>query len=130
DNDPEAMENSMYIRAKIVQNSWPFAQTAGALGYGNKIRKSQLDLDSVDNPYMLFIMRRGWVFLCLFLVIPVVVAIRSSIAFARAHLFAQRFPLIVAVAAVFGTMIAMYTVWFGFVYAILWMMMLAISQSM
>jgi hypothetical protein len=55
--------DSMWVRAKIVQNSMPFASTAGLFGYGNTIRHSQLALESVDNSYMLFTMRRGFVYL-------------------------------------------------------------------
>jgi hypothetical protein len=128
--DAPEVQNSMYIRAKIVQNSWPFASTAGWFGYGNKIRKSDLDLDSVDNTYMLLIMRRGWVYLCLFLLIPFQVTLRAARALGRVHGWPQRLPVTIAMAGVLGTMVAMYTVWFGFIYSALWVLMVATFESM
>ena len=128
---PEAtLENSLLMRAVIVQRSWPFVEDAGLFGYGATIRKSQLDLDSVDNSYVLFIMRRGWVYLTLFLTLAMVFAVRASRAYAVAYTPQQRLPLTTAVAAIIGTLVAMYTVWFGFAYAALWMVMLGMSVSM
>jgi hypothetical protein len=126
----QTAQDSMFVRAMIVQKSMPFASTAGLFGWGNTIRHSQLALESVDNSYMLFTMRRGFVFLILFLSIPVVVAIRSMRAFWRARLTTQWIPLAVGVSAILGIMGAMYTVWFGFAYSVLWMVMIGVTMSM
>jgi hypothetical protein len=66
----------------------------------------------------------------LFLSIPVVVAIRSMRAFWRARLTTQWIPLAVGVSAILGIMGAMYTVWFGFAYSVLWMVMIGVTMSM
>src|SRR5438034_457437 len=122
--------DSMFVRAMIVQKCMPFASTSGLFGWGNTIRHSQLALESVDNSYMLFTMRRGFVFLVLFLMIPVVVAIRSMRAFWRARLTTQWMPLAVGVSAILGIMAAMYTVWFGFAYSVMWVVMIGVTMSM
>jgi hypothetical protein len=126
----QSVTDSMFIRAKIVQHSWPFASTAGLFGYGNTIRHSQLALESVDNSYMLFTMRRGWVFIALFLMVPVVLALRAMRAFGRAKLKEQWMPLAVGVSVILGIMTAMYTVWFGFAYSVMWTMMIGLVTSM
>ena len=126
----QTVQDSMLVCAKIVQNSWPFASTAGLFGWGNTIRHSQLALESVDNSYILFTMRRGFVFLILFLMLPVSLAIRSVKAFRNATFKQQALPLAVALASVLGIMTAMYTVWFGFAYSVLWTIMVALAASM
>ena len=79
---------------------------------------------------MLFTMRRGFAFLALFLSIPVVTALRAMKAFARAPAQTQWLPLGVGVAAVLGIMAAMYTVWFGFAYSVMWVVMIGVTMSM
>jgi hypothetical protein len=126
----QTAQDSMFVRAMIIQNCWPFAQTTGLFGWGNTIRHSQLALESVDNSYMLFTMRRGFVFLSMFLMIPVIMALRAMRAFRRARFQAQWMPLAIGVSAVLGIMAAMYTVWFGFAYSVLWEMMVGMTMSM
>jgi hypothetical protein len=126
----QSVQDSMFIRALIVQNSMPFVSRAGLFGWGNTIRHSDLALESVDNSYMLSTMRRGFVYLFLFLMIPVVLAIRSIKAFRRARFRAQVLPLAAGLSIVIGIMAAMYTVWFGFAYSILWIMMVGLTASM
>jgi hypothetical protein len=122
--------DSVMVRAMIVQNSWPFVSDSGYFGWGNTIRRSVLNLDSVDNSYILFTMRRGMVFLGLFLLIPVLLAWRARKAFKLIYLPQQYQPLALGLAGVLGIMVSMYTVWFGFVYSVMWMMLLAFTNSM
>ena len=124
------MQDSYQIRALIMQNAWETAASAGWFGYADTLKRSQINFSSVDNSYLLFVLRRGFGYLVLFLLIPVVLTLRAGKAFGRALLPQQRFPLAVAIAVVLGTMASMYTVWFGFVYAVLWMMTLALANSM
>ena len=126
----QTAQDSMFVRAMIIQKSMPFAENTGLFGWGTTIRHSQLALESVDNSYMLFTMRRGFLFLALFLSIPVVMALRATKAFRRAPSRAQWIPLAVGVSAVLGIMAAMYTVWFGFAYSVLWTIMVGIVTSM
>jgi len=124
------VEDSVMVRAMIVQNSWPFVTTSGYFGWGNTIRRSELNLDSVDNSYILFTMRRGFVYLSLFLSIPVILAWRARKAFKQIYLPQQYQPLALGLAGVLGIMVSMYTVWFGFVYSVMWMVLLAFTNSM
>jgi hypothetical protein len=126
----QTVQDSMLVRAKIVQNCMPFASRAGMFGWGNTIRHSQLALESVDNSYMLFTMRRGFVFLTLFLMIPVVTALRAMKCFKRCKSEMQALPLAIGVSVILGIMAAMFTVWFGFAYSVMWVMMIGITHSM
>jgi hypothetical protein len=127
--EDETFHNSFVMRAIIVQRAWPFVETAGLLGYGKTIKRDDIDLDSVDNSYVLLIMQRGWLFISVFLMIPVVLALRAARAYGMSVTKSQRTPLTICVAAVLGMMVGMYTVWFGFVYAVMWTMMLGMSTS-
>ena len=75
-------------------------------------------------------MRRGFVYLSLFLTIPIALAWRSRKAFANARHKMQILPLAAALASVLGIMTAMYTVWFGFAYSVLFVIMVGIATSM
>jgi hypothetical protein len=124
-----SLNSSLWMRATIVQNCWPFCADAGALGWGKKIKKDQLDLESVDNSYLLFIMRRGWLFFAVFMAIPLALCFRGAKAYARTWSPQQRLPLVVGVTMVLAIMVAMFTVWFGFVYSILWVITMGLVGS-
>lgn len=124
-----SLSSSLWMRATIVQNCWPFCADAGVLGWGKKIKKSELDLDSVDNTYLLFIMRRGWLFLGVFMCIPLVLSIRAAKAYAQTWSSAQRLPLIAGVSTVLAILVAMFTVWFGFVYSVMWVVTVGLVGS-
>jgi hypothetical protein len=126
----QTAQDSMFVRAMIIQKCMPFAEQTGLFGWGNTIRHSQLALESVDNSYMLFTMRRGFAFVTLFFMIPVVMALRAMKAFRRAAIPTHWIPLAAGVATVLGVMAAMYTVWFGFAYSVLWMILIGLVMSM
>jgi hypothetical protein len=126
----QSLADSTWIRAQIIQNCWPFASDAGYFGYGQTLEKSELNLESVDNSYILFTMRRGFVGLLLLLSIPVVLTLRASNVFRRYTDRAHRLPVAIAISALLGIMVAMFTVWFGFVYATLWVILLGVTHSM
>lgn len=127
-----AFDGSYYIRVLIIQNSWnSYGQNAGWLGFGDDgLNKDVLQLDSVDNSYMLFLMRRGWVHLLLRLFIAVMIAYIGTRMLKNAVGESQRTPAAAIIAVLFGAMVAMYTVWFGFVYAVLWTCMLGMLVTM
>ena len=75
-------------------------------------------------------MRRGFMYLGLFLMIPVTLALRAMKAFRRAGARQQWMPLAAGFAAVLGIMSAMFTVWFGFAYSVLWTIMLGMVTTM
>ena len=123
---------SYYVRVLIVQNSWnSYGKSAGLIGYGDdNLNKKELQLDSVDNSYMLFLMRRGWLHLTLRIVLAFAIAYLGMQMLRKARTPAARIPPAAAMAALFGTMMSMYTVWFGFIYAILWTLLLAMTVTM
>jgi hypothetical protein len=125
----QTISDSLQVRALIMQNAWPFASTSGLFGWGKTIRHSELNLDSVDNGYLLFTMSKGWVYLGLFLMLPLWLAVRVSKVYGRTRLPQHRFPIAAATAAVIGITVAVFTVWFGFVYSYMWLIMLAMTHS-
>jgi hypothetical protein len=130
-NVEEQLAGSYYVRVLIVQNSWNrFGQQAGLLGFGDDtISKQDLGLESVDNSYMLFLMRRGWIHLSLRLLLALVIASLGTAMLRKARGVA-RVPPAALVAVLLGTMASMYTVWFGFVYAVLWTLALGMMVTM
>ncbi len=129
-DDNATIEGSIYTRTIIVQRSWEFATRAGFFGYGNTIGKDDFNLESVDNSYMLFIVRRGWVFLTFFMILVI-----SAVWIGTRMLLgpmnpAIRIPVAAVMAGLIGTLAAMYTVWFGFVYAMLWTCLLGMTVSL
>jgi hypothetical protein len=126
----QSITDSTYIRAEIIQRCWPFASEAGWFGYGKTVGKSDLDLDSVDNSYMLFTLRRGFLYLGLILSLPLILCLRVSKVYRNYSNPQQRLPVAIALCALLGIMVAMFTVWFGFVYATLWVILLGMTHSM
>jgi hypothetical protein len=123
---------SLYIRHLIVHRTWPMTSTAGWFGWGeNNFRWTRdFELESIDNAYVLFVLSFGWGYVVLFLLVAFTIAIASMRALLRVESGQAREPLAAGVAGVIGTFIGMYTVFFGFVYATLLWMLLALVSSM
>jgi MFS family permease len=126
----EAIRSSFLVRIEIIQKSWRFAERAGLFGFSDTISKRELNLDSVDNSYMLFVMRRGWAYLTLW------IALMVSIGWVGFRMLSAKLeqrtlaPVVAALAGLLSTFVAMYTVWFGFVYANLWLILLGFTATM
>ena len=131
ENDEAAIEGSFFTRVEIVQKSWAaFGSSAGFLGFGDNARTQAMELKSVDNSYMLFLVQRGWVHLGLRLAVMIAIAAVGMQMLRNARGERMRFPPAAAVGALVGVMISMYTVWFGFIYAVLWTCLLGMLVSM
>jgi MFS family permease len=125
----QTVQDSLYMRTKIMQNSWPVMQQAGWIGLGKSIDKNQLDLDSVDNAYLLMVLQRGWLYFAVFLTIPFILALKTARVWGRAPSESQRMPILIAVSVLMAILVSMYTIFFGFVYANLWLVMLGLFGS-
>lgn len=131
-------EGSYRMRQLIVQRSIRAATTAGVLGWGGaardqlEMRKNVADTIgtmSVDNAYLLFVLVRGWATLTIWLALPLSLALVTSRACRRGRSRRELHSMLAGFSAVIGTMVSMYTVWFGFVYAPLFMMVLALTVN-
>ena len=121
-----ALQDSLWIRALIVQRAWEFAQQAGFFGFEREVSKDQLALESVDNSYMLFIIRFGWIYLAGWVILLASFTVIAYRMF-KTTVFAPtsvRLPVITATCALLGVMCGMYTVWFGFTYSYFFMIIL------
>lgn len=130
DLSEEALQGSYYIRHFIVQKAWPMVETAGLFGHGRTFRVSQLGLQSLDNAYLLFILRHGWLYLASFLMLLVAICITGGKAMMRMTDGNARIPVAAGLAGIIGTMLGMYTVFFGFVYARLFIILLGLTVTM
>jgi len=129
----DALGESLYIRRMIVIQSWRQAIKAGPFGFGKMMQvdeNEEFNLASVDNTYMQFTMTRGWVYTALWISIGILMSIRSTIGFSKITNQSQVLPLAVATSTVLGLMVAMYTVWGGAVYVIVWAVMLGLCNTL
>jgi hypothetical protein len=111
--DDGTLAASYYTRQLIIRNSWDMATTAGPFGHGKRIDKSQLDLESVDNAYLLYALTRGWVYVGLWIALPVTASFVGTRALSKCRNDRERFPVAVCVATTMGVAMAMYAVWAG-----------------
>lgn len=127
-----AVDGSYLTRVLIAQNAYNrVGVDAGYFGFGEQsLTKKDLALESVDNSYMLFLLKRGWVGLSLRLVLGLGIAVLGAQVLAGARGEAGRAPAAALVAVLIGTMASMFTVWFGFTYALEWTVTVAILASM
>lgn len=108
---------SQWIRLKIIQDSWPNCSTAGWVGYGSKLDTTNIGVGSVDNAYLLFIMSEGWIALVGWIILAFILAFRGAAALKNARTASERLPVAAGIAGIFAMFYAMYTVFYGFVYA-------------
>jgi hypothetical protein len=127
-NDAPPLELSYWVRHAIISRAWEGVKTAGLFGWGIHL-DSVVEMQSVDNAYIGIAMRKGWVALGLWLALPIRVAAVASRGLRRARTRQQIQAILVSVSAVVGTMVAMFTVWFGFVYASLFMIVVALAVN-
>ena len=119
-------------RQQLIQNSWDTMKRAGFFGLGDYLPDEVVrgrSFKSVDNAYLLITMTRGWVALGLWLALPIFLAILAARGVRKARSRRQVRLILLGFSAVVGTMIAMYTVWFGFLYPILFMIVLAFTVN-
>jgi hypothetical protein len=127
------LPGSLWTRKMIIVESFKKAQTAGPFGLG--IRPDfgddeDFDLKSVDNSYMQFALTRGWVYTSLWVSISIFFSWRMTKAFLAVNHPSQVFPLAASTATVLGLMVSMYTVWAGALYAVVWVIMLGLSNTL
>ncbi len=126
-----ALGDSVWIRALIVQRAWELAQVAGWFGFERTITKDQLLLDSVDNSYMLFILRHGWTYFfgwmaLIFSITMLGHRLITRTADATPYL---RIPAILIPCCLIAILVGMYTVWFGFIYSLFWLILLGMGVT-
>jgi len=126
--DASEIERSYYVRHFIVYEAWSAATTAGLFGWGERVT-SMIDLRSVDNAYLLIAMNYGWIALSLWLLFPVLLARLAARSLRRRRRRADTGATLIGLSAVVGTMVAMFTVWFGFVYQSLFMIVAALTVN-
>ena len=124
------LADSANVRQFIVQSAWPYASTAGFFGYGRTVGARDMGLESVDNGYLLFIVRNGWLYFAAFVLLLFALALFGGRAVFRVGAGRARMPVAAGVAGLLGIMLGMYTVWFGFVYARLFVILMGLTVSM
>lgn len=130
ETEEEVYGSSYYMRHVIIQQSWPEAESAGWFGHGTTWDVEVTGLRSLDNAYLLFIIRHGWLYFGVFLVLLTAVNIYAGIAVSQVRDGRARTPVAAAAGGLIGTMLGMYTVFFGFVYARLFIILLGLAVTM
>jgi hypothetical protein len=126
----DALEASVWIRIRIIQEGWDKAISAGMFGEGQYLRTQGIGTGSIDNAYILFVMQYGWGYLARWVVLAVLIGWAGSRTLAMARLPSERLPVAAICASLVATFLAMYTVYFGFVYAIFFLILVGILSSM
>jgi len=125
-----AFEKSLWTRHLVFRETWQLAATAGPLGRGSTDVGAMTALKrSVDSAYLLIAIERGWVVLGLWLSLPVCLAAMVSRVLRRPLAPRLVRSMLAGFSACIGTMLAMVTVWFGFVYSSLLMVMIALTVN-
>jgi hypothetical protein len=125
------IEGSFYTRVEIIQKSYnTYGESAGLLGYGDSVSGKAMSLKSVDNSYLLFLIKRGWLTIITWMLLAVSIGAIGMRMLLGQRGVVGRLPPAALVAALIGTMISMYTVWFGFNYAVLWICIVGMAVSM
>lgn len=130
DPSDSAAESSLKVRALIMQHSWNMIAHSGLWGWGRLINQNDLDLSSVDNAYLVVGLTRGWVSLCLWLLLPIAAALRLSKALRPSQEVTFQASVIVGFAAFIGTMAAMFTVWQDPSFVTPWLILLGFTISL
>lgn len=126
----QAFNSSYHMRHVIIQTVWPEVTRAGLWGYGITWDINTTGLESLDNAYLLFILRQGWLYLFAFLFLLSIVNIYGGMAVLSVRDGTARVPVAAGVAGLVGTMLGMYTVFFGFIYSRLFIILLGLTVTM
>ena len=123
------VEASWTMRVIIVQNTYGPMFERGLFGTATLDTIKALSENSVDNAYILMVLLRGWIYMGLFLLLPAFFA-ESARRAAAVLSPAERLPIYACFAVLIGVMVGMFTVWFGFTFAKLWLIVLGSGVSL
>ncbi len=121
DRPEDEVAASVWARDKVAQDSWAFAQESGLFGSGLKLDTQGMGTGrgSIDNSYMLFAMQFGWIYLIQWLILGLVIGYTGTRAMSAAQSPSERRPIAAAMGGIIAIFGAMFTVYYGFVYAII-----------
>jgi len=120
-------DQSLVMRQIIIKKAWEMALAAGPFGWGFEAKVA--DLESLDNAYLLIAIERGWVTLSLWLAIFVALAALVSRVTRRRRFSRETRAMLIGFCGMFGTMISMCTVWLGFIYHSLLIVVIALTVN-
>ncbi len=126
----DKLEESLWIRQKIVQEGWETASSAGLLGKGLSLDTADIGTGSIDNSYLLFVMQYGWLYLASWVLLAMIVGYYGGRTLALTQTPSERIPVAAACAGIVAVLLAMYTVFYGFAYALLFLSLLGMLSSM
>ena len=124
------LEASIWVRTLIVQSAWKLAQSAGFFGYGRLVDSAELGVTSLDNAYLLLLLRYGWVYLIGWVGLIFTLAAVGTRGLLAARTQAERLPMMAGLTGILAIAVGMYTIWFGFVYADLFLLNAAVVVTM
>lgn len=123
-----SLELSTWSRNFVIHQVWEAATSSGPFGWGERLAENY-EFESVDNAYLVFALLHGSVGLGLWLALPFCVMRVGLRALRGARTRRRHHVTLLGMATVLGTMVAMFTVWAGFVYATLFMIVIALTLN-
>ena len=133
ENLPPLVE-SIRTRGEIAQASSAFLKNHGGfVGVGpffSEAQEEELGLESLDNTYLLYTIQYGWIWLALWLSIPLLLTWRAQGVFWKIRETQAGRMLALGLSVVLGVMVAMYNVWPDPFYTTIWMVMLGFTATM
>ena len=126
----DQLEASKWIRTRIIQDAWDQCMGSGWFGAGKNLDVTNIAVGSVDNSYLLFIMRTGWFSLGMWALFAMVIALKGAAMLGRTRTPSERYPAAAGMAGILAILFAMYTVFFGFAYCIMFCALLGMVSSM
>jgi hypothetical protein len=126
----DELEASVWIRVKIIQEGWEKATNAGMFGEGQYLSTAGIGTGSIDNAYILFVMQFGWGYLVMWVILALLLGWIGGRTLQLTGVPSERLPVAAVCASLAATLLAMYTVYFGFVYAIFFLVLVGVLSTM
>lgn len=132
DNPPRdnKLQESIWIRALIAQDSERKVEAAGLFGEGQYVDVTGIGTESIDNAYILFVLQHGYFHLAGWAILAIGIGMKGKRALSLCRTPSERYPVAAVLALLVATLIAMFTVYYGFLYSLIFLVLLGMFSSM
>ncbi len=130
DRPEDKLDESIWIRMKLLQEGWETATNAGLVGQGQYLDTAGIGTGSIDNSYLLFVMQYGWLHLAFWIILALSIGYIGGRTLSLTRTTSERIPVAAACAGLIAVFASMYTVFYGFAYALLFLVLVGFLSSM
>lgn len=123
---------SIENRKLIIRRAWGLAVDSPLLGYGPKFEWPDPDssLESVDNTYLVFAIVNGQLYMWTWVSMAFIISFRVVPLLGMLKTKEGQFTTQVAITTILALMMAMFTVWAGAYYTVVWLLLLGFTNTM